>query len=95
MTYACSLQVDTGFGKQNYDIGFTELKFVAVALFQLFIFSSDLLLSKSVLQLVSNPVGSQTLYIPLREKGTGGRGLSTRDIAGIFFFRALLSRMSS
>ena len=33
MTYACSLQVDMGFGKQNYDISFTELKFVAVGLF--------------------------------------------------------------
>ena len=70
MTYACSLHVDTGFGKQNYDIGLTELKFVTIGLFQLFIFSSDLLLSKSVLQLVSNLVGSQTLYIPSREKGT-------------------------
>ena len=33
MTYACSLHVDTGFGKQKFDIGLTELKFVTIGLF--------------------------------------------------------------
>lgn len=33
MTYACSLHVDKGFGKQKFDIGLTELKFVTIVLF--------------------------------------------------------------
>ena len=34
MTYASSLHVDTGFGKQKFDIGLTELKFVTRAIFE-------------------------------------------------------------
>lgn len=33
MTYASSLHVDTGFGKQKFNIGLTELKFVTIGLF--------------------------------------------------------------
>ena len=33
MTCAGSLHVDTGFDKQNFDVGLTEFKFVTVGLF--------------------------------------------------------------